>query len=208
MCAPPIYPQLPHFHNHGLDIPFHFIWKEISKECFSSFIIKIPKASKRQSIEKEREREKRYWKKEEGKEKLQVSLQIKWGSQYFERRKTSQLQNLFTWVHFLPLHHTIFKTLPKIIRESFIALLDHPLTWQYAWLELYHLSLLMSSTYLAFRGLDEKRNIYWVEVRKHTPKLVPDCLRLRNHIISVTIFSPIDFKKRPHRRDTDERFHL
>jgi hypothetical protein len=45
-------------------------------------------------------------------------------------------------------------------------------------------------------------------VRKHTPKSVPECLRLRNHIIFVTIFSPIDFKKRLSRRDTEERFHL
>jgi hypothetical protein len=45
-------------------------------------------------------------------------------------------------------------------------------------------------------------------VRKHTPKRVPECLRLRNHIIFVTIFSPIDFKKRLSRRDMDERFHL
>jgi hypothetical protein len=45
-------------------------------------------------------------------------------------------------------------------------------------------------------------------VRKHTPKRVPECLRLRNHNIIVTIFSPIDFKKRLSRRDTDERFHL
>jgi hypothetical protein len=45
-------------------------------------------------------------------------------------------------------------------------------------------------------------------VRKHTQKRVPDCLRLRSHIIIVTIFSQIDFKKRLSRRDTDERFHL
>jgi hypothetical protein len=31
---------------------------------------------------------------------------------------------------------------------------------------------------------------------------------LRNHIIFVIIFSPIDFKKRLNRKDTDERFHL
>jgi oligoribonuclease NrnB/cAMP/cGMP phosphodiesterase (DHH superfamily) len=60
-----------------------------------------PKSSKRRSNEnrerekvlKEREREK-VLKKEERKEKLQESLQ-KMGSQYFERRKISQLQNLF-----------------------------------------------------------------------------------------------------------------
>jgi hypothetical protein len=32
--------------------------------------------------------------------------------------------------------------------------------------------------------------------------------KLRNHIIFVTIFSPIDFKKRLNRKDTDESFHL
>jgi hypothetical protein len=89
MSPPSIYPQLPHFHNHGLAIPFHFISKEIFEVFFSSFIIKIPNSSKRWSIEKrerEREREK-VLKKEEGKEKLQESLQIKRGSQYIERRK-------------------------------------------------------------------------------------------------------------------------
>jgi hypothetical protein len=35
-----------------------------------------------------------------------------------------------------------------------------------------------------------------------------ECLRLRNHDIIVTIFSPIDLKKRLSRRDMDERFHL
>jgi hypothetical protein len=52
-----------------------------------------------------------------------------------------------------------------------------------------------------------KRNIC-AEVRKHTPKRVPECLRSRNHIIFVTVFSPIDFKKRLSGRDMDERFHL
>jgi hypothetical protein len=45
-------------------------------------------------------------------------------------------------------------------------------------------------------------------VRKHAQKRVPECQSLRNHIIFVTIFSLIDFKKRPSRRDTDEMFHL
>jgi hypothetical protein len=45
-------------------------------------------------------------------------------------------------------------------------------------------------------------------VRKHTPKRVPECLWFRNHIIFVTIFSLIDFKKRLSMRDTDERFYL
>jgi hypothetical protein len=45
-------------------------------------------------------------------------------------------------------------------------------------------------------------------VRKHTQKRVPECPRLRNHITFVTIFSPIDFKKRLSRRDMNEIFHL
>jgi hypothetical protein len=54
-------------------------------------------SSKRRSIEeREREREKVLKKKRKEKEKLQESLQIKWGNQYLLRRKTSQLQNLFT----------------------------------------------------------------------------------------------------------------
>jgi hypothetical protein len=37
------------------------------------------------------------------------------GSQYFERRKTLQLQKHFLmWFHFFPLHHTLSKTLSKI----------------------------------------------------------------------------------------------
>ncbi len=45
------------------------------------------------------------------------------GSQYFERRKTLQLQKSFLmWFHFLPLHHTISKTLSKIIEKVFLAL--------------------------------------------------------------------------------------
>jgi hypothetical protein len=45
-------------------------------------------------LEKEREREKSIEKR--GRKRKAQRLQIKWGSQYFERRKTSQLQNLFT----------------------------------------------------------------------------------------------------------------
>jgi hypothetical protein len=41
----------------------------------------------------------------------------------------------------------------------------------------------------------------------HTKKST-EGIRLRNHIIIVTIFSPIDFKKRLSMRDTDERFYL
>jgi hypothetical protein len=56
------------------------------------------------------------------------------------------------WFHFLPLRHTISKTPPKIIEKVFLTLFDHPLAWQYTYLELYPFSLSMNSTYLAFRG--------------------------------------------------------
>jgi hypothetical protein len=73
-----IYPQLPHFQNHGLTIPFHFIWKKNLRVFFSSFIIQIPKSSKRCSIEKiEREKSIKKREKKKEKEKLQESLQIK-----------------------------------------------------------------------------------------------------------------------------------
>jgi hypothetical protein len=78
--------------------------KNFRRLLFFSNIIKIPRSSKRRSIErkgreiilKERERKKsKKEKKEKEKEKLQESLQIERGSQYFERRKILQLQNLF-----------------------------------------------------------------------------------------------------------------
>jgi hypothetical protein len=53
-----------------------------------------------------------------------------------------------------------------------------------------------------------RRNICWAKVRHHIPKGVPECPMLRNHNIIAIMFSPIDFKKRLSRRDTDERFHL
>jgi hypothetical protein len=45
------------------------------------------------------------------------------GSQYFERRKTLQLQKLvLMWFYFLLLHHTILKTLSKIIEKPFLTI--------------------------------------------------------------------------------------
>jgi hypothetical protein len=53
-----------------------------------------------------------------------------------------------------------------------------------------------------------RRNICSAEVRNHIPKIVLECIMLRNHNIIVIIFSLTDFKKRLSRRDTGERFHL
>jgi hypothetical protein len=125
MRPPPIYPQLHHIHNHGLAMlacitPFRnlrlsqyieAIWKEVSEEViFSSNIFKTPESSRDGA-----------WKKDKEKEKLPSSN--KKGSQYFERRKTLQLQKSFLmWFHFLPLHHTISKTISKIIEKVFLTL--------------------------------------------------------------------------------------
>jgi hypothetical protein len=64
--------------------------------------------------------------KKEEKEKRKKALRVssnKRGTQYFESKKTLQLQRSFLmWFHFLPLHHTISKTLSKIIQKVFLAL--------------------------------------------------------------------------------------
>jgi hypothetical protein len=58
MRPPSIYPQLPHFHNHGLVIPFHFIWKEIFEECFSPHLSSKSPSPQRDEALKKGEREK------------------------------------------------------------------------------------------------------------------------------------------------------
>jgi hypothetical protein len=82
MRPPLIYPQLHHFHNHGLAIPFHFIWNKILEECFSPHLSSKSPSPQRDGALKKREREReregeKVLKKEEEKENLQESLQIK-----------------------------------------------------------------------------------------------------------------------------------
>jgi hypothetical protein len=70
---------------------------------FSSNIIKTPKSSRDGVSKKMRQREKK-------KKKAPSISSNNRGSQYFERRKTLQLQKFFlTRFHFLPLHLTISK---------------------------------------------------------------------------------------------------
>jgi hypothetical protein len=69
--------------------------KNFQRLSFFSNIIKIHKSSKRRSIKKREKVLKKEGEKKKEKEKLQESLQIKRGSQYFERRTTLQLQNPF-----------------------------------------------------------------------------------------------------------------
>jgi hypothetical protein len=128
MHPSPIYPQLPHLHNHGLAMlayitpfqnmcPLPVYWSHWKRSFWrSDFLLKYhqnPWVLKRQC------------KKKEGKWKVPKVSSNKMGSQYFERRKTLQLQNFFLmWFHFLPLHHTISKTLSKVIEKVFLTLFE------------------------------------------------------------------------------------
>jgi hypothetical protein len=70
-----MYPQLSHFHNHGLAIPFHFIWKNFFKECFSPRLPSKSPSPQRDGAWKERERERereKVLKKEQGKRKAPI----------------------------------------------------------------------------------------------------------------------------------------
>jgi hypothetical protein len=79
---------------------------------FSSNIIKTPESSRDRTYKKEKE-----------KEKLQESLQIKGEVNILRGEKsTSTSKILFDVILFSPLHHTISKTLSKIIEKVFLTL--------------------------------------------------------------------------------------
>jgi chromatin remodeling complex protein RSC6 len=127
MCPLLIYPQLAQLHNHGLAISSNAIWKEFLKAVFSSNIIKIPESSKRRSIKK---REKKYWKKgerkkEKEKERKRKAPRVssnKKGKSIFWEEKNIAISKSFLYEHIFSPHHTISKTLSKIIWENFVAL--------------------------------------------------------------------------------------
>jgi hypothetical protein len=80
---------------------------------FSSNIIKTPWTSRDGAWKKERE----------GKRKAPIVSSNKRGVNILRGEKTFQLQKLvLMWFHFLPLHHTISKTLSKIIEKFFLTL--------------------------------------------------------------------------------------
>jgi hypothetical protein len=79
MRSPLIYAQLPHFYNHGLAIPFHFIWKEIFEEHFSPHLSSKSPSPQRDGALKKEEREKVLKTKGKEKENPHESLQIKRG---------------------------------------------------------------------------------------------------------------------------------
>jgi hypothetical protein len=85
MHPPPIYPQLPHFHNYSLAIPFHFIWKEIFEKYFSPRLLSKSSSTQRDGALKKRE--KKVLKKEEGKRKApRVSANKKGKSIFWEEK--------------------------------------------------------------------------------------------------------------------------
>jgi hypothetical protein len=67
MCPPPIYPQLPHFYNHGLAIPS--ISSKKNGECFSPRLSSKSSSPQRDGALKKREREKSIDKKRKEKRK-------------------------------------------------------------------------------------------------------------------------------------------
>jgi hypothetical protein len=99
-----------------MTMPFHVMpfEKRFLKKWFSPQI-----SSKPQSPQETEHRKK---KKKEKEKKLWESPQIK-REVNISREKTLQLQRSFLmWFHFLLLHHTISKTLSKIIEKVFLAL--------------------------------------------------------------------------------------
>jgi hypothetical protein len=104
----------------------HFMSSHLKRSFWRSVVFLLgyhqnPQVLKRRSIEKKREKKEE--KEKEGKPKAPRVSSNKRGSQYFERRKTIQLQKSFLmWFHFLPLHLTISKTLSKIIEKVFLTL--------------------------------------------------------------------------------------
>jgi hypothetical protein len=101
-----------------ITMPFHVMpfEKRFSNNWFSPQILSKPPSPQEMEHRKKEKQE------EKGKKAPRVSSN-KRGSQYFERRKTLQLQrSLLMWFHFLPLHHTISKTFSKIIEKVFLAL--------------------------------------------------------------------------------------
>jgi hypothetical protein len=101
-------------------MPFHVtpFEKRFLKKWFSPQI-----SSKPPSPQETEHRKKKIKRRNRKKKKAPRISSNKRGSQYFERRKKLQLQRSFLmWFHFLPLHHTISKTLSKIIDKVFLAL--------------------------------------------------------------------------------------
>jgi hypothetical protein len=123
MRPPLIYSRLPHFHNHGLAISSE---NKFLKSVFLLVYHQNPPSPQRDGALKKREG-KSIEKKDQGKEKLQESLQIK--------REVNILRGEKHFNFKIFLHESILS--PSIIPfskpfpKSFEKVSSHPLTWQY-----------------------------------------------------------------------------
>jgi hypothetical protein len=96
------------------------MWSHLKRGFWrSDFLLKYHQNPPTSQETEHRQKEK----KKVDKEKLQESLQIKGKSLFWEEKNTSTTKISFLmWFHYLPLHHTISKTLSKIIEKVFLAL--------------------------------------------------------------------------------------
>jgi hypothetical protein len=99
--------------------PFHSIsFEKKIEECFSPRLSsKSPSPQRDGSLKK---RDKKYWKKRKGKKSSKSPANKKGKSIFWEEKNISTSKSFYV-SPFSPPHHTIFKTLSKIIWESFIA---------------------------------------------------------------------------------------
>jgi hypothetical protein len=96
--------------------------KKFLKKWFSPQISSKPPSPQETEQRKKGEKKIETGKKRKRKKSPKSLFQSR-GSRYFERRKTLQLQKSFSmWFHFLCLHHTISKTLSKIIEKVSLTL--------------------------------------------------------------------------------------
>jgi hypothetical protein len=141
MRRPPIYPQLPHLHDHGLAIlayitpfwnmltpsistlnqstPFH-LKRSCWRSDFSTLISSKPPSPKEiEHKKKEKKRKKKYWKKER---KLQESLQIKGEVNILRGEKRFNFKKSFYMIPFSlpPSYH--FENVFQIIEKIFLTL--------------------------------------------------------------------------------------
>jgi hypothetical protein len=126
MHPPPMYPQLPHLHNHGLAMlvciiplwnmrPLPVPWSHLKRSFWrSNFLLKYhqnPQVVKRRSKKRGRERKPPRVSSNKG------EVNILRGERHFNFKISFSM-----WSHFLPLHHTISKKLSKIIEKVFLTL--------------------------------------------------------------------------------------
>jgi hypothetical protein len=155
MHPPPIYPELSHLQNHVLAMlaciaPFRNMrlpavyWSHLKRSFWSGdFLLKYHQNPSRDEAKK----------KKRGREKKLQESSNKEELIFWEKKKHFDFKNPFQCDSIFSPSIILFqKPFPESLRKFSQLVLDHPLAWQYTWLEMYHFPLPTSSTYLAFRG--------------------------------------------------------